>query len=1180
MARESHDEKFLLAFDIDMQMRKASRQVTDFHKQLKKVVDAPKNFKKAEQKALSAFGADIRKARKGAKDLQTALAAAGKESTIAGRKARQQARDMQKYFDEVADASKGLQKTLVKHRYAIADIEEKIRKESNESEKAKHEEALKRAQARAKAEIKQSRAIYSAKRKDLDSGLKSSGATDSIRRSQTEMRKQAETFKDIQDEALKAGRSMEEATQLAVSAMRVGLADVAVDFSKEILEGVKDAAEGLKSKDFQGAAVGLGKGMAKGLLAGAKGIGRWGQANKGAGGIKGAAAGGVADIAKGLSGLMKSLGPTLGTLAKLGPLLSMASAAVVGIVKLMLDVEAAGKEINRELMEGASLMETFAASGYNANIGMNRLETTLQNIKDQTNDIGMNFSMGTNAKQHMAVINGLKQEGVTLEGLTQQLEDNKNAASATIREMTKYTDVTKMSIGYSRLFGVSLDEISSLQGEMMTELGMNVGDMKLEFARMADAAKDSGIAANKFFGIIRGISADMSLFGMRMKDVSKTMSVLGRTMSPRSAQKFMQFLSQGFKGKSMTDRLKTALIGGGSVTQAAKDDVAEKMKDLLGDIVRTGGAKTTAEAQSKLASGEITGEKREAYLRLQRRQKAMQGGGVLGTAAAMEDMGPAAVFEATKAAMMRFGGGKDLKSMTSLGMLATEQATGYSTEEQTQAMLFEQALEDHKKTLKDAIVKQSKGEKVDAKMQAKLERGGFKTLADVDKASTNALYRTMDESEEDQKKHADEQLKVAYESGKLSQSMVDKMDVVIDAIFNWLYKVMVNIWEVMEDIASSKLFGGDSETRKKGRLEVAVAKTKNRELADLAGKASSVDDFRHKLNYTTGAKDMAETAYNKKADPSKYNALVSAIEENLGNSAQAGDRIFDATRMAGVDTQKAVKARDAYSQGGSLTDALSKAGYSDDEASKFFDKIRLTLAPEEYAKAIADYQSKTGKSAAGANQTTADSSSSAVSQVDAKAGAPAAGPAAPKMLPPSSEETKQNERIISTNEDIHDALRGQGIKVDPQMFKSKQGKVINEEVLDAMRTALFEYALYTARDPSALIGRMQQSGFRAGDFASAYAGDAKNAAFLGQAPANAAGGVVTGIANGQAIVAAPGEGLASVGKGERIIPAGGGGGGNPIHLHVNGLGGNDLARYLEGKVVEGIYEYKRRERLR
>jgi hypothetical protein len=58
--------------------------------------------------------------------------------------------------------------------------------------------------------------------------------------------------------------------------------------------------------------------------------------------------------------------------------------------------------------------------------------------------------------------------------------------------------------------------------------------------------------------------------------------------------------------------------------------------------------------------------------------------------------------------------------------------------------------------------------------------------------------------------------------------------------------------------------------------------------------------------------------------------------------------------------------------------------------------------------------------------------------------------------------------------------------------------------------------------------------------------------------------------------AAAGEGLTSIGKGEAIVPSGGGGAN--VNLTVNGLGGDDLANYLKVKMNDAIYEYKRREK--
>jgi hypothetical protein len=82
--------------------------------------------------------------------------------------------------------------------------------------------------------------------------------------------------------------------------------------------------------------------------------------------------------------------------------------------------------------------------------------------------------------------------------------------------------------------------------------------------------------------------------------------------------------------------------------------------------------------------------------------------------------------------------------------------------------------------------------------------------------------------------------------------------------------------------------------------------------------------------------------------------------------------------------------------------------------------------------------------------------------------------------------------------------------------------------------------------------------------------------------------MVTGIANGLAVVAPTGEGLAAVGPGEQILPAGAGkgksstpapqGGPTTFQINVNGVGAQDLKKIIEQKVNEGIYEYKRREK--
>jgi hypothetical protein len=126
--------------------------------------------------------------------------------------------------------------------------------------------------------------------------------------------------------------------------------------------------------------------------------------------------------------------------------------------------------------------------------------------------------------------------------------------------------------------------------------------------------------------------------------------------------------------------------------------------------------------------------------------------------------------------------------------------------------------------------------------------------------------------------------------------------------------------------------------------------------------------------------------------------------------------------------------------------------------------------------------------------------------------------------------------------------------------------------------ALFEYAVYSGADPNKMLKQMEDSGLEAGKMAIKFREEKKyKEGFL---PATAGGGMVTGVGGGIAkINPAPKEGLASVGVGERIMPAGKGGGGAPnIVINVNGIGGSDLGNFLKDKISQGIYEYKRREK--
>jgi hypothetical protein len=174
---------------------------------------------------------------------------------------------------------------------------------------------------------------------------------------------------------------------------------------------------------------------------------------------------------------------------------------------------------------------------------------------------------------------------------------------------------------------------------------------------------------------------------------------------------------------------------------------------------------------------------------------------------------------------------------------------------------------------------------------------------------------------------------------------------------------------------------------------------------------------------------------------------------------------------------------------------------------------------------------------------------------------------------------KLNEDQLRTLQSVDSSM--DRLKMDTGFLSGPYSKAVESSVLAAVRTALFEYYLYKDLDKQGVLSAMAMGGMTGRSMSSSMSQWQQSGAMGSPIEAirpNANGGVVTGIHNGIAqVTAAAGEGLTSIGRGEKIVPAGGGER-LSIPISVNGIGGQDLARIIEAKVVEGIYEYKRRER--
>ena len=505
----------------------------------------------------------------------------------------------------------------------------------------------------------------------------------------------------------------------------------------------------------------------------------------------------------------------------------------------------------------------------------------------------------------------------------------------------------------------------------------------------------------------------------------------------------------------------------------------------------------------------------------------------------------------------------------------------------------------------DASDESIKGNAESIKAQVK-SMGEDKIWSSVDKKNAEASKSQAD-------KDAAEMIKMGKEQGNLTTSMVDKLGLIFDALYNQIYTVLMDIDGILNPLGS--VLKKQALTSKNSEVTAAWGKGGG-DVAKYMGALSSsktakgIDDLLH----STDPKDMAKVSLQK-----------SDIANTFGMSSLTGDvgkDLADALKFSGVGGSDAARILSAQKGGADVRGAISAGGLSDKAEADLYSKMALWFTSAEgranimgAAPGIANFNASGGGGVAAstaqpptpqqaASQKSENPGTGGASVVAAPPAAPTvpgAGPAASTApgglkMPTLPDQQKMNEAVleqvdftgeatVNSLQDLWKALRMKGVKLDKVQLNGEYQDVIHKGTADGARDALFEYALYTSSNPAATLKKMKASGFGGLDkLADTFEDQQKSK--TGEKLINvdrgphAAGGIVTDVGGGLANVSpAPGEGLASIGRGERIVPAGGGGaGGGGIHIHVNGIGGQDLANYLSTKIAQGVHEYKRREK--
>jgi hypothetical protein len=321
-------------------------------------------------------------------------------------------------------------------------------------------------------------------------------------------------------------------------------------------EAIKEQASAIgssfMSKDMAGVTKNLGEAFSK--------------AGRKAFDVKNAKAGG-ADV-----GAMGSL------LSKIGPVLMAIGALAAGlaaVVKLIIDSDAAMKELNRSLLEAGTSGGDLVGAFGDVELAMNRVR---KSFIDGAWDF--NRAWGTTAKDHLQIIGQYAEAGLSFQKIVRYSKDAAEQTDA-LRK------ATESALTYSKLLGVSTAEIAGMSQEYMDELGMSLQSVNERFSEIAMAARESNFSTKKFFGIVMQATAGMGQYNTRIEETVGLLTNLSKIVGKKAGTEMLQDLSKGFKDMSIRDKIKRGLMADPKgfaelIAKSASHNIDEMMRKVQG----------------------------------------------------------------------------------------------------------------------------------------------------------------------------------------------------------------------------------------------------------------------------------------------------------------------------------------------------------------------------------------------------------------------------------------------------------------------------------------------------------------------------------------------------------------------------------------------------------------------
>lgn len=481
-------------------------------------------------------------------------------------------------------------------------------------------------------------------------------------------------------------------------------------------------------------------------------------------------------------------------------------------------------------------------------------------------------------------------------------------------------EFARNAVVFGKALNMEAEEVASMMGKFQSEMGYGFSQVQGLMKDVVKAAATSSMPMSKFMEIFKSVIPDVELYRNRLEELTGTIKLLSKTMSPKDVKQFMDAFAKGFSGTDFKQRLKTALIVGvPKVSEIAAKDFSSKagvMAAKFSKYLKGGpsqfmdafnkGEKGMADLVSEMQAeaskrGEaLSGTDIGEAMKLASYEASRQKGDPLAIASAMKGMGMLGTYKVLKEMSQKFTKGFDGLSEHVIAQ------TGISEQQYEALRKTDQSMKVWKSTLDKFGMTNSKSMNNALREQISIRKFGditHKDAVNLREATEEDIFLATQQHDESMKTEitaAD----LAQEQVSATKSISDKLSDVIAYLLEQIFDILQPILDWL-DRAFTWLIGG-GKAKVKDMQDATDDLVKGFTGEDAGAKkeqakaisAALVDG----LNKGKSGKDLAE-----------FFATSGAVSQEDMKDIDP-KKIYEFSRSKGMSVDKAAEIQEAFYQ--------------------------------------------------------------------------------------------------------------------------------------------------------------------------------------------------------------------------------------------------------------------------